>query len=564
MAYFSTMKLLKYSFCILLFLFVSCTEKKQEVDLIVHHAAIYTVDSLFSVEQAMAVKNGVIVETGSNEVILKKYTAPDNVDANGKYIFPGFIDAHCHFYGYGRGLSQVNLVGTHSFHEVIEKTLAFYNQSFLDEIPKNKAQVVLDNYWLIGRGWDQNDWEIKEFPDKQKLDSLFPDIPVFLKRIDGHAAIVNQKVLDLVKFNNKTKIQGGELVIKNGKLSGVLIDNAVDSVEKLIPKPSKSFIEKALLNAEKNCLAMGITTVDDAGLDKNIVDAIDSLQQKGKLSIKVYAMLSPSQENFNYYLKNGVYKTNRLNVCSFKFYADGALGSRGACLCHEYSDKPGWKGFLLNNISFFERNAELMHKHGFQMNTHCIGDSAAKVILDIYAKYSRNNRKLRWRIEHAQVVTENSFTFFSNDILPSVQPTHATSDMYWAEKRLGAERIKNAYAYKKLLSYAGILPLGTDFPVEDISPFKTIYAAVSRKDEKGFPENGFMKENALSREEAVRGTTIWAAYANFEEKEKGSLESGKFADFVILDTDLMTCKESDILKTNVISTYINGKKVYTP
>ncbi len=548
-------------FFITLLFFYSCTTSKEKVDTLVYNATIYSVDSSFSIYEAMAIKDGKIIELGKDDFIKNKYYSTNEINAEKKYIYPGFIDAHCHFYGYGKGLSQVDLSGTNSYNEVIEKTYAFYKNSFLDAPPVNSNSSSEIN-WMLGRGWDQNDWEIKEFPTKEKLDSLFPDVPVFLKRVDGHAALVNETALNIAKLNDKTKISGGDLILKNGKLTGVLIDNAVDAVEKLIPKPNEAFIKKALLNAQKNCLAMGLTTIDDAGLDKNIIDAIDKLQKANELKMRVYAMLTPNEENLNHYLKNGKYKTDKLNVCSFKFYGDGALGSRGACLCKEYADKAGWKGFLLSDISYFENQAALMAQHGFQMNTHCIGDSAARVILNIYKKYTDNNKDMRWRIEHAQIICEDNFALFNKNILPSVQPTHATSDMYWAGDRLGKERVKFAYAYKTLLKYAGTIPLGTDFPVEDISPFKTFYAAVARKDSKGFPEGGYQTENALSRKESLMGMTIWAAHSNFEEKEKGSLEKGKLADFIILDTDLMNCSESAILKTKVLNTYINGEACF--
>ncbi|MDZ4663238.1 MAG: amidohydrolase [Bacteroidota bacterium] len=542
-----------------LLLFSCSNQPKQEVDLIIDHATVYTVDSLFSVTEAIAIKDGKIIETGSNEFINDTYTSKQIINAEGKFIYPGFIDAHCHFYGYGKGLSEANLVGTNSYNEVLEKVIEHskLNSEFI------KPKSLIEKLWLIGRGWDQNDWETKEFPTKEKLDAIFPDVPVFLKRIDGHAALVNQVVLDLAKFTNKTNINGGELIIKDGELTGVLVDNAVDSVEKLIPKQNADFIKRALLNAQTNCLAMGLTTVDDAGLEKEIVDAIDKLQKEKELKMRVYAMLTPTQENLDHYLlKNGKYKTDRLNVCSFKFYGDGALGSRGACLCKEYADKAGWKGFLLSDISYFEHQAKLMAQKGFQMNTHCIGDSAARVILNIYSKYLDAKKDMRWRIEHAQVICEADFKYFSKNCLPSVQPTHATSDMYWAGNRLGNERVKNAYAYKLLLKNAGSIPLGTDFPVEDISPFKTFYAAVFRKDSKGFPDKGYQNENALTREQTLRGMTIWAAYSNFEEKEKGSIEKGKFADLIILDTDLLKCEEGQVLKTKVLSTWVNGEKVF--
>jgi predicted amidohydrolase YtcJ len=366
-----------------------------------------------------------------------------------------------------------------------------------------------------------------------------------------------------------------------GNLTGILIDNAVDLVTSKIPLPTKEKMFNALLAAQENCVAVGLTTVDDAGLMKFEIDAVDELQRSGKLKMRVYAMLSDSAPNYKYYLEKGPYKTGRLNVRSFKFYADGALGSRGACLLENYSDKKDWKGFLLNSLQHFDKKAGEMFEKGLQMNTHCIGDSAVRLMVEIYNANANNvqifgekgksNYKgdTRWRIEHHQVTTPQDIKTVKNingpgiyNIIPSIQPTHATSDMYWAEERLGKERIKYAYAYKDLLKAAGLVALGTDFPVEDISPFKTFYAAVFRKDSKGFPKGGFQMENALTREETIKGMTIWAAYSNFEEKEKGSLEKGKFADFIILDTDLMKCEENDVFQTQVLKTFINGECVY--
>ncbi|MBK7666644.1 MAG: amidohydrolase [Sphingobacteriaceae bacterium] len=546
---------------LVLCLVVSCsTPKKQEADLIIHNAVIYTVDSAFSIQQAMAIKDGKIIETGSNEQILNSYSAKETKDIQGKTIFPGFIDAHCHFLGYGLGLQQVDLVGTKSFEEVIQKVKEFKVQTDIPRQPKADIPLEGEIDWVIGRGWDQNDWAVKEYPTKDKFDSLFPNTPLILKRIDGHAVLANSAALKLAGIDSKTKIDGGDLIKDaKGNLTGILIDNAVDLVTSKISAPSKEKLFNALLVAQENCFAVGLTTVDDAGLMKYEIDAIDELQKSGKLKMRIYAMLSDNAPNYKYYLEKGPYKTDKLNVRSFKFYADGALGSRGACLLEHYSDKKEWKGFLLNTKEHFEKYAAIMAEKGFQMNTHCIGDSSDRLILDIYKKNIKTDS--RWRVEHAQVVNKNDFEKFK-DIIPSVQPTHATSDMYWAGERLGKEREKGAYAYKDLLKASGLVALGTDFPVEDISPFKTFYAAVVRKDAKGYPENGYQIENALSKEETIRGMTIWAAYSNFEEKEKGSIEKNKFADFVILDTDLMKCDPNSILSTKVLETYLNGERVH--
>lgn len=534
---------------------ISCAPQKQKADLIVHNAVIYTVDSSFSMAQCLVIKDGRFIAVGSND-ILKNFEAPEIIDAGGKALYPGFIDSHCHFYGYGKGLQEINLVGTKSFEEVIEKVKAF----------KSKART--ENEWIIGRGWDQNDWTIKEFPDNKILSSLFPETPVFLQRIDGHAAILNDEALKRAGISKTTKISGGIIEIKEGALNGILIDNAVDLASKAIPKATEEKIKTALLEAQSNCFAVGLTTVDDAGLEKSIIDEIEKLQKSNKLKIRIYAMLSDTKENLDFYSKNGPYQTERLNVRSFKFYADGALGSRGACLLAPYSDRPEESGFLLNTPLYFDSLAKIMFEKGFQMNTHCIGDSAVRLISGIYLNtlfsekaISNPPMEYRWRIEHAQIVDPADINKFSG-IIPSVQPIHATSDMYWAKDRLGEKRVQSAYTYNDLLKSTGMIALGTDFPVENINPLYTFFSAIARKDLKDFPIGGFQPENALSKENALRGMTIWGAYGNFEEKEKGSIETGKYADFIILDKDIMKCDVSDVPETKVLYTFVNGECVF--
>ncbi|MCY1515387.1 N-substituted formamide deformylase [compost metagenome] len=417
--------------------------------------------------------------------------------------------------------------------------------------------------WLIGRGWDQNDWPDKQFPSKEKLDELFGDRPVFLERIDGHAAIVNQKALNEAGISKAFDLTGGEIVEKNGKLTGLLVDNATGLVQNKIPAPSAEQTEKLLLEAQQNCFAVGLTTIDDCGLDFETVEFIEKLQASKALKMRLYVLLSDTEKNYDYLFKRGAIKTDQLNVRGFKVYADGALGSRGASLLHPYSDMPNKSGFLLSDAKHFEEVAKKINEHNFQMCTHAIGDSANRVILKIYNEVLGGKNDKRWRIEHAQVVNSADFGLFgSASVIPSVQPTHATSDMYWAGDRLGKERLKGAYAYKQLMDENGWIPLGTDFPVEQINPMFTFFAATARKDAKDFPQGGFQPENALTREQALRGMTIWAAKANFEEKEKGSLELGKFADFVILENDLMKAGDQEILKNKVLKTYLNGEKVY--
>jgi len=538
----------KYYIAVLVIVLLSCN-RKEKIDLLVYNATIYTVDSSFSTAEAMAVKDGKIIAVGKTADIEKEFDATEKLDAQGKFIYPGFIDAHAHFVGYGMSLQRVDLTGTNSWEECIERVKIFANE--------NKEG------WITGRGWDQNDWAIKEFPNNEILDTLFPDRPVLLTRVDGHAAIANQKALDLAGIKAHDTLTGGEIEEMEGTLTGVLIDNAVDLVSSKIPAATDEQFKKALQAAEQNCFAMGLTTIDDCGLSFPSVDMIKSLQANGDLKMRLYVMLSDEKANYDYAAANGMIKTDRLNVRSFKVYGDGALGSRGACLLQPYSDKIGHYGFLLSQPEHFDSVANWISNNRWQMCTHAIGDSGNRTILNTYAKYLKGKNDLRWRIEHAQVVDQNDFSLFgANSIIPSVQPTHATSDMYWAGDRLGSERVKGAYAYIQLLQQNGWLPLGTDFPVEDISTFKTFYAAVVRKDAKGWPANGFQPENALTREEALRGMTIWAAKANFEEKEKGSLEKGKFADFVILDSDIMKEVPEKLLSIKVLQTFLNGEKVF--
>lgn len=534
-----------FSLLVSYFLF-SC---RQQADLLVYNARIYTVDEKFSVVEAMAVKNGKIAAVGSSQEIQDRFAAKETINANGLFLYPGLIDAHAHFYRYGLNLQAADLVGTESWEQILERL-----QDFASEHKEG---------WLIGRGWDQNDWPVQEYPDNKKLDSLFPGRPVLLTRVDGHAAIASTQALRLAGITAGMKITGGSVEEANGQPTGVLIDNAVDLVSSKIPAATTTQVVAALQDAQQACFAVGLTTVDDCGIDYTEALTMDSLQKAGILKMRVYAMLSDARRNYDFLFRRGKIKTDFLNVRSFKVYADGALGSRGACLLQPYSDRPGWTGFLLSSPAHFDSVARILNEKDFQMCTHAIGDSGNRVILDIYAKHLKGKNDRRWRMEHAQVVHPDDFKMFgANSVIPSVQPTHATSDMYWAGDRLGKEREKGAYAYRQLMQQNGWIPLGTDFPVEDISPFKTFYASVWRKDAKAFPASGYQAENALSREQALRGMTIWAARSNFEEGEKGSLEKGKLADFILLDTDLMQATPESVLQATVLATYIGGKKVY--
>jgi predicted amidohydrolase YtcJ len=541
---------------------------KNKADLIVYNGVVYTVDSAFSKSEAFAVKDGVIVEVGSNNSIRSRYDATEEKDAHGMPVYPGFIDAHAHFVGYGRSLYQVGLYDCKSWEEVLERVNAF-----VKDHP--------DEPWILGRGWDQNVFPGKQYPTNKELSELFPGKPLLLQRVDGHAAIANAMALELAGVTGETKLAGGKVELDKGIPTGLLIDNAVDLVSSIVPKANKKEYEKWLTTAQRNCFAQGLTMVADCGLTYYDVTILDTLQREGKLDMRMYVMLSDDTVTYKTYMAerekvlagtdakakkkypgDGPYKTDRLFVKGVKAYADGALGSRGACLKKPYTDKPEWTGFLLSSQAHFDSLAAMLINTDMQLCTHAIGDSGNRVVLNIYAKYLTGVNDKRWRIEHAQVVDSADFYLFGKyAIVPSVQPTHATSDMYWAEDRLGHSRMKGAYAYQLLLNQNGWMPLGTDFPVEDISAIKTFYAAVVRKDNKGIPEGGFQNDNALTREQALKGMTIWAAKSCFMEKEVGSLEVGKKADFVILDKDLMKADEKELLNVKVNSTYLNGKNM---
>ena len=523
----------------------------QRVDLVVHHAQIYTVNETFAVAEAMAVQDGKIVAVGTNDDILKNYQADSVVDAKGAAVYPGFVDAHAHFLGYGQSLYAVDLMFANSWEEVLERVQAF-------------VATHPGNGWIRGRGWDQNRFPGKAFPTNAELNALFPDRPVLLERVDGHASIANEKALTIAGVKAGQTMVGGDFVVAGGKLTGLLIDNAVGVVERNVPAATKEDYKNWLTSAQKNCFATGLTTITDCGLSPNDIDMIDALQKSNDLKMRLYVMLSDKPSSYtSSYFTNGGYTTDRLMVKGVKVYGDGALGSRGAALLAHYSDQPGWGGFLLSSQAHFDSVAAKLINTDFQMCTHAIGDSANRVVLKVYEKYLKGKNDKRWRIEHAQILNPADFDYFGKySIIPSVQPTHATSDMYWAGDRLGAERLKGGYAFQQLLKQNGWLPLGTDFPVEEINPFKTFLAAVARQDAKGFPAGGFQMENALTREQTIRGMTIWAAKANRMEKQVGSLEVGKKADFILLDKDLMKVPTDSILQIKVLKTYSNGERVH--
>ena len=529
---------------LILGLIIGCTNKS--IDSVVINAKIYTVNKDNFIAKSIAIDDGKIIEV-SNENLDYKYNTKEILDVKGKVILPGLIDSHCHFYNLGLDQQVVDLRGTNSFDEIIQR-LKIYDLN-------NDSNVI------IGRGWDQNDWEIKKFPLNLKLNKNFENKIVVLERIDGHAYIVNNYALELAGIDENTMVRGGLVLLKNNKPTGVLIDAPMSMVDRILPDKTVKEKVNALKEAQEISFSYGLTTVDDAGLSPEIITIIDSLHKSDDLKIKIYAMVSVSKENIEFFKNNGKIKTPRLNVRSFKIYGDGALGSRGAALKNPYCDDPHNYGFLRTSIEDLKFYANEIANMDFQMNTHAIGDSTISILLKEYKKVLADIRDPRWRIEHSQVVDLNEFQFYDNKILPSVQPTHATSDMYWAYDRLG-KRIEGAYAFKDLLQSSQRIALGTDFPVEKVNPFHTFYSSIERKDLDGFPKNGFQMENALTRIETLKGMTIWGAYFNFEENEKGSLEVGKSADFIILDRNIMEIDADKIPNTQVLKTFIDGKLVY--
>jgi predicted amidohydrolase YtcJ len=526
----------------------SCGHMKKKVDLIVTNGVIYTVDTLNTCVEAMAISKGKIMALGNNQQIAEAFQAAEVLDLKGKTVFPGFIDAHCHFMGYALGLQYIGLAGLTSFDEVLQRL--------------KQAARPGKGKWLVGRGWDQNLWINKNFPDNSQLNELFPDIPVMLIRIDGHVVLANQEALKRAGIGEDHHFSDGQVEMKNGHLTGILSETAADLIRESVPQPQGEELNTLIKQAEQQCFSVGLTAVSDAGLEYNHILILDSLQKRGRIRIHVYAMLTPTEENINEFVNHGPYITDKLVIRSIKIYADGSLGSRTAKLKHPYTDAKATSGIIVTSPDSIKALCRIAFEHGYQVNTHCIGDSANNLMLNIYGSFLQGKNDLRWRIEHAQVVDPDDVHLFGDySVVPSVQATHATSDMKWAEDRLGPVRIQGAYAYKSLMNQNGWIANGTDFPIEGISPLLTFYAATARKDLKGFPEGGFQMKNGLTREEVLRSITIWAAKADFMETYKGSLEPGKDADFVVLDRDIMQIPILIIPSVQVEQTYIKGERV---
>ena len=545
------MKTLKTLLPIFLIIMTISCSKKQQADLIVYNALVYTVDENFSTAEAFAVKDGKFVAVGTTDDILAQYTSDSLIDLGGGAVYPGFIDGHSHFYSLGEKIARyADLVGCRSFDEVLQRL-----QAHAERYPSD---------WLLGRGWDQNLWPDKAFPNNSRLEQLFPGKNICLTRIDGHAGLVSNSVLAMLGFDKTTRINGGLIELgTDGEPTGILLDNAYDRAKAIIPKLSPAEKCRAMLAAQKACFEAGLSGVSDAGTSIENINLMDSLQSAGQLKIKISAMLNDDTATLDYFLPKGIIVKERLSVRGVKLYADGALGSRGANLIEPYADDPANRGLMINTLEYLDSICQRAYDAGYQVCTHAIGDAGVRNVLKVYAKFLKGKNDLRWRIEHSQVVDSNDIALYGQySVIPSIQSTHATSDMPWAADRLGKDRVRFAYVQQMLLRQNGWLVNGTDFPIESISPIYTFYAAVARKDLDGNPAQGFQMENALSREQALRSITIWAAKGYFEENNKGSIEVGKEADFVALDNDIMTISEKEIPLTKVLWLFVSGEKVY--
>lgn len=530
-----------------LLLFIRCTTN-IEADIIVYNARVYTVDSAFSIQEAFAVKNGIFIDIGTNKHILGRYKAKEIIDAAQKPVYPGFYDSHGHTFMLADYFQQVDLVGCQSVQEMISRL-----QEYRKKYPETK--------WIVGGGWDQNLWPDQKYPHRDTLDKYFPDVPIFINRIDYHAALVNSEALRIAQIDSAITVEGGLIAIDTAqRMTGILVDNAMALVSRHIPAGTEDKILNKLRQAQDSLLSVGLTSVVDAGLDTEQLELLRKFYEVDSLKIRNYAMMFAKPHNISKYINEGTYESERLTIKAIKMMADGALGSRGACLIENYSDD-STKGFLLHSREEFQTALTQLANSPFQVAVHAIGDSANRMLLDIYG--SLDIKKKRWRIEHAQIVNQADFIKFKTfQIIPSIQPTHATSDMNWLHERIGEERAKGAYAYRKLLNAYGKVVIGTDFPIEHFNPLYSFHAAVTRQDSKNLPKDGFQMEEALSREEALRGMTIWSAFGCYQEKKRGSIEKGKDADFIILEDDIMTVPNEQLRTIKTLKTVIAGEIVY--
>ncbi len=537
---------------------------EAQADLVLTNGRIYTVDNARPIVTAMAVRDGRVIFIGS-DVEARALVTPSThvIDLHGSPVYPGFTDAHAHLLGLGTMLQRVNLAGSMSYDEVIARVKSF-------------VKDVKPGQWIQGRGWDQNRWAVKEFPTQEALSRAFPDNPVVLERIDGHALLANAKAMQLAGVTASTPDPSGGRIIRDasGAPSGVFVDNAQELVGRAIPTPTRAETRSAILAAIKEANRWGLTGIHDPGENAGTIAIYEELAKAGNYSLRNYVMISDPGEpgsagaQRNPYIQRGPQSAlydGHLWIRAIKLYADGALGSRGAALLAPYSDEPTNSGLLVSQPSHIEAWAETALQRGFQVNVHAIGDRGNRIVLDAFQAALRKYPKAdhRFRIEHAQVISPQDIPRFAQlGVIPSMQATHQTSDMRWAEARVGPERIRGAYAWRSLLNTGVVIPNGTDFPVEEVNPLLTFHAAVTRQDPTNWPVGGWYPEQRMTREEALQSMTIWPAYAGFQEKILGSLTPGKYADFVVLDRDIMKVPDTEILGARVTSTWIGGRAVY--
>jgi predicted amidohydrolase YtcJ len=527
-------------------------------DLIVTNARIYTVDDSHPFVSAMTISGGRVQFVGSErEAMAMRGPATRMLDAGGKTIIPGMTDAHAHLFGLGDFLRSIDLTDTRSYEEIVSRVAA-------------KVKDAPAGRWIIGRGWDQNKWGNTAFPTHEALSRISPNNPVLLERIDGHAQLANAAAMKAAGITAATKDPAGGRIERaaNGEPTGVFVDNAMGLLERVVPSMSHDEMKNATLAAITEANKYGITGLHDAGEPKAVLDVFEELAKAGTFSLRVYAMIGDDSTALDYYFKRGPLNAgydSKLWIRSIKLYADGALGSRGAALLDPYADDPKNIGLLRTTPAHLQDVSTRALRNGFQVATHAIGDRGNRVALDAYEAALKTvpTADHRFRIEHVQVLDHADVPRFAQlGVIPSMQAVHQTSDMYWASTRLGYARTLGAYAWRSLLETGVVIPNGSDTPVERVNPLYSFHAAVSRKDDNSWPPGGWFPEQMMSREEALKSMTIWPAYAGFQEKELGSLTPGKWADFVILDRDIMRVPESDILGTAVLATYIGGRAVF--
>ena len=537
---------------------------QSAADLVLVNGKIYTVDNTRPFTSALAVRGGRILFVGSDvEARALANASTGVIDLHGATVLPGFIDAHGHLLGLGNMLRRVNVAGSTSYEEVIDRVKAW-------------SKNVKPGEWILGRGWDQNRWQSKDFPTNEALSRAFPNNPVAITRVDGHALLANAKAMEVARVSAETTDPEGGRIIRlgSGSPAGVFIDNAQDLIGRAIPASTPSDVRNAILAAIAECNRWGLTGVHDPGEDAETIGIYEQLAKEGKYNLRNYVMLSDPGEPGspatlrNPYLVRGPLSAlydGHLWVRAIKLYADGALGSRGAALLAPYADEPTNSGLLVSRPEHIEAWAEAGLHRGFQVNVHAIGDRGNRIALDAFesALKAVPAADHRFRIEHAQVISPEDIPRFAKlGVIPSMQATHQTSDMRWAETRVGPQRIRGAYAWRSLLNTGVVIPNGTDFPVEEVNPLLTFHAAVTRQDPMNGPAGGWYPEQKMTREEALQSMTIWPAYAGFQESVLGSLTPGKYADFVILDRDIMRVPDTEILGARVVSTWIAGKRVY--